>query len=279
MPGVYVNGACHWVASGRQNMIVLFDVHKEKFSAIMAPASIVNKSFGSFGGGCLILFVSDESLCLVDRLHGGDGIIDIWLMKEYGEAESWMKQFRIKLSHITYPVDVVDVFFSPLSFLERPIASRKNGESLWRADEGLLVSYDPATEKIKNLGIHNAHTFFSYAFHVHTYKVSLMLLGKRTDYFAGDTCKDSSNLCMREAKGGREKFLKADAKRGLQIVHVKNESNEAAHDKTEEQVDTGTSIGRSKFLEGVGITWKFSILLGNPPLANIEALVLQATLS
>ncbi|XP_060190321.1 F-box/kelch-repeat protein At3g06240-like [Lycium barbarum] len=149
IPGVYVNGACHWVASGRQNMIVLFDVHEEKFSDIMAPDSLVNKSLGSFGGGCLILLLGFKFTLFGGCLHGGDGIIDIWLMKEYGEAESWMKQFRIKLSHITYPVDVVDVFFSPLSFLERPIASRKNGEILWRADEGLLVSYDPATEKIK----------------------------------------------------------------------------------------------------------------------------------
>nr|XP_009776450.1 PREDICTED: uncharacterized protein LOC104226219 isoform X1 [Nicotiana sylvestris] len=47
--------------------------------------------------------------------------------------------------------------------------------------------------------------------------MSLILLGKRTNYFTGDTCKDVSNLCKREAKGGR-KVRKGNTRRGLHIL-------------------------------------------------------------
>ncbi|XP_009625041.1 F-box protein At3g07870-like [Nicotiana tomentosiformis] len=207
-------------------MIVLFDMHEEKFWDMMVPCSLVAKTLLLLGED-FVIFVSEESLCLADSSFGNDGTIDIWMMKEYGDPESWVKQFTISLSHISFNVDVVDEFFSMLHggrqrqvahFLAKPIAPRKNGEILWRTDNGLLVSYDPEAEKVKNLGIHNANDItYRSALYVSTYKVSLILLGKRTDYSAGDTCEESSNLCKREAKGGR-KVRKRNTKRGLHIV-------------------------------------------------------------
>ncbi|KAK4380232.1 hypothetical protein RND71_002094 [Anisodus tanguticus] len=125
-------------------MIVLFDMQDETFWEMMVPGGLVDKFWFS-------LFVSEESLCLADRLCNDDKTIDIWRMKEYGDPESWVKQFSINLSHIKFDVGVVDGFFSMFHggrhFLVKPIASRKNGELFWRSNNGLLVSYDPAPEK------------------------------------------------------------------------------------------------------------------------------------
>ncbi|XP_016444220.1 F-box protein At3g07870-like [Nicotiana tabacum] len=230
-PGFYMNGACHWVASKRkggesQNMIVLFDVHGETFWEMMVPDSLVRKFSGFFCEG-FVLFVSNGSLCLADSSSGNDKTIDIWMIKEYGDPESWVKQFSISSRDISFNVGVVDEIFSLFNggrqrqvahFLVKPIASRENGKILWRADNGLLVSYDPVAEKIKNLGIHNANCLtYRNALYVNTYKMSLILLGKLTDNSAGDTCEDLSSLCKKEAKGGR-KFHKGNTKRGLRVV-------------------------------------------------------------
>ncbi|XP_059285107.1 F-box protein At3g07870-like [Lycium ferocissimum] len=231
IPGVYVNGACHWVAckgkrgEAQNMMIVLFDVKDETFWEMMVPDSLVVK-FG-FIAAWFELFVSEGSLCLANRLFDDDKTIDIWRMKEYGDSDSWVKQFSIRLSHITFNVGVDDEFYSLFHggrqrqiahFLEKPIASRKNGEILWRAHNGFLVSHDIAAEKIENLGICNANFLpFHDALYVNTYKVSLVLLDKRKDCFPGDTCEESLNLCKRKPKGGR-KVCKGNTKRGLQIL-------------------------------------------------------------
>ncbi|PHU30324.1 hypothetical protein BC332_02417 [Capsicum chinense] len=89
-----------------------------------------------------------ESLCLADHLFDKDKTIDIWRMKEYGDPESWVKQFSIS-NRITFNVGVDDFYSLSDDFLVKPIASRKNGEILWRVNNGILVSYDIATEKIE----------------------------------------------------------------------------------------------------------------------------------
>nr|XP_009625042.1 F-box protein At3g07870-like [Nicotiana tomentosiformis] len=183
-PEIYVNGACHWVASKGgikgPKMIVLFDVHEETFREMAVPGSLVWNFFGFFGEG-FVLFVSDESLCLADCSNGNDETIDIWMMKEYGDPESWVKLFSISLRDISFNVGVVDYlrFNGGRQLLMKPIASRKNGEILWRVDKGLLVSYDPSAEKIKNLGIHDANFYYD-TLSVNTCGVSLILLGKQT---------------------------------------------------------------------------------------------------
>ncbi|KAM3323538.1 F-box/kelch-repeat protein [Capsicum chacoense] len=151
-PGVYVNGACHWVAiKSKQGefpsaMIVLFDVHEKTFREKMVPGSLAQMFL--FYADWFNLFVSEESLCLADHLFDKDKTIDIWRMKEYGDPESWVKQFSIS-NRITFNVGVDDFYSLSDDFLVKPIASRKNGEILWRVNNGILVSYDIATEKIE----------------------------------------------------------------------------------------------------------------------------------
>lgn len=80
-------------------------------------------------------------------------------------------------------------------FLVKAISSRKNGQILWRAENGFLVSYNITDEKIENLGICNAN-FPPYhdALYVSTYKVRLLLLDKWADYCSGDTCSYEESI-------------------------------------------------------------------------------------
>ncbi|XP_059278847.1 F-box protein At3g07870-like [Lycium ferocissimum] len=231
IPGVYVNGACHWIASKQKpgqfqtardnNRIVLFDMHVETFREMVLPSSLVHKV--RYYGYEIVLFASEGSLCLADSLFGDDRTrIDIWNMKRYGDPGSWVKQFSIHRK-ITCSAGDGDIFsmlhdeFFPhepynASYLMKPMAVRKNGEILFNANGHILVSYDPATKNTKYLGICNTpYEPFGNALYVHTCKVSLILLDKRANYCAGGPCEESSNLPTREPK----EFIKAKCKRRL----------------------------------------------------------------
>ncbi|XP_009599278.1 F-box/kelch-repeat protein At3g06240-like [Nicotiana tomentosiformis] len=236
---VYVNGACHWVASkgkgahksgGKcKHVIVLFDMYDEMFREIMLPASLVEKPW--FYDFEFALFESQESFCLAHGLVDGETTIDIWIMKGNGDPKSysWVKQFSI-CRGIKFSV-VADEFFSMLygdsvpdehqvtHYLFQPMASRKNGEILWTAYHPFLVSYDLEVKKMNCLCIYSTDCEpFDNALYVNTYKESLVLLDKRTDYYGGDACEESSELRKKELKGGRKKLLKGKTKRRLQIA-------------------------------------------------------------
>ncbi|KAF3661461.1 putative F-box protein-like isoform X4 [Capsicum annuum] len=68
----YVNGSSHWIVSswvevslGLQGVIVLFNMHDEKFSELILPSSLINESRPRYDE--MFLFVSEGSLCLVDN--------------------------------------------------------------------------------------------------------------------------------------------------------------------------------------------------------------------
>ncbi|XP_060191160.1 uncharacterized protein LOC132620496 [Lycium barbarum] len=95
-------------------MIVLFDMQDETFWEMMVPGSLVEKFW--FTDDWIAPFVAEESLRLVDHLFDDDKTLDIWMMKEYGDPESWVKQFSISLYHIIFDFGVVDDFFLDASW-------------------------------------------------------------------------------------------------------------------------------------------------------------------
>ncbi|XP_060188682.1 F-box protein At3g07870-like [Lycium barbarum] len=215
-PQVYMNGASHrvafmWEKGPSPSMIVSFNMHHETFFLIMLPNSLV---YGIRQQCGVFLFVSDESLCLVN--HKYDRTTDIWMMKEYADEESWVKQYNISSSHIPYEPEVNH-------YLIKPMATRKNGEMLWKECNGLLVSVNHADEEIKDLGVHdsidNNHLFHD-SLYVNSYKESLVLLDKWKDYCAEDAYGESFNSRKRKPKGGRKKLLKTNAKNRLRIASL-----------------------------------------------------------
>ncbi|MCD7455567.1 hypothetical protein HAX54_028688 [Datura stramonium] len=101
------------------------------------------------------------------------------------------------------------------------MAIRKNGEILWIADRGLLISVDHALEKFKDIGISNSTSDWHHnPLYVNSYKRSPVLLDKSRDCCAGDICEESFDSQKREPKGGRKKFLKPNVKKRLRIASL-----------------------------------------------------------
>ncbi|KZV24388.1 F-box/kelch-repeat protein [Dorcoceras hygrometricum] len=131
--GAFVNGAIHWLASskerGLRSVIAAFDLVREVFDEIPAPSSVDVERFVFHKlvvlGGCL---------CMVDSI-GSDGI-DVWIMKEYGLADSWTK-FSINGDS---GVDVV-----------KPLCYVGDGEVVFLTEEESLVVYDPISETFRDM--------------------------------------------------------------------------------------------------------------------------------
>ncbi|MCD7455566.1 hypothetical protein HAX54_028687 [Datura stramonium] len=110
-PQVYLNGASHWITFKLKEgptrcWIVLFDMTDETFSEMMLPSSLVNEKHCDW----MFLFVSEESLYLVDD-NNVESTTDIWMMREYGAPESWMKQLRISSHRFTQYIPLMMTFF------------------------------------------------------------------------------------------------------------------------------------------------------------------------
>ena len=137
-PCLFFNGALHSIVfSGHYKFILSFDVNDETFRLIMLPQNyrdgifnITLKKLAVFKGS-LALFVSCVDL-------DGDSICQIWVMREYGVVESWIK--------ISGPVDSVKYFFG----------CTDSGELLLDTFRRGVVSYDLESLNENNLGIQSA---------------------------------------------------------------------------------------------------------------------------
>lgn len=87
-------------------------------------------------------------------------------MKHYGIGESWSKLFDIDISQ----------------GLQTVVAFRKNGEILITCKNGELLSYDPNTQQVTQLGFHESSSgsweicYGQGAFFMEAYSESLVLL-------------------------------------------------------------------------------------------------------
>ncbi|XP_020995510.1 F-box/kelch-repeat protein At3g23880-like [Arachis duranensis] len=89
----FVSGSIHWLMIQSKitefgeymdyYVVVSMDMGTETIEEVMVPEKII---------GDLELAVLNDWLCIVGR---GSMICDVWVMKEYGNAESWTKLFSI----------------------------------------------------------------------------------------------------------------------------------------------------------------------------------------
>uniref|UniRef100_A0A5B6ZAI8 F-box domain-containing protein n=1 Tax=Davidia involucrata TaxID=16924 RepID=A0A5B6ZAI8_DAVIN len=164
---VFVNGAVHWIAydlrvvGGFHSLIVSFDMGNEVFGEMMLPDALAGQHAIN-----LSITVLEESLAVFkyDKQIGTESCC-IWVMKEYGVAESWTRMVTI---------DLPGALGSTVEF-------RKNGEVLLSTRDNMLASYDPKTQQIKDLGIHGN----SRSFYVDTYIESLFLLKGQNRFLEG----------------------------------------------------------------------------------------------
>ncbi|XP_058209007.1 F-box protein CPR1-like [Rhododendron vialii] len=154
----FVNGSVHWIAldmrafdDGIRSLIVLFNMGSQAFSVVMMPAALVSESPLR-----LSIMSYGESLAVLCHGSSAGGSSSIWVMKEYGVAESWAKLYTITLPGV----------------LDQIRGFRENGEVLVSTSDNRLLCYDCETKTFANTG----YTGSSDAFSAYTFMESLVLV-------------------------------------------------------------------------------------------------------
>ncbi|CAK7345032.1 unnamed protein product [Dovyalis caffra] len=95
---VLVCDAFHWllIQGQYQLNIVAFDIQREEYYTVPLPNLESNSA-----PSCRNLSVIGQWLCLTST-NAGIGNVDIWVMKEYGVKESWVKLFLLDQSSSEY---------------------------------------------------------------------------------------------------------------------------------------------------------------------------------
>ncbi|KAI4331023.1 hypothetical protein MLD38_029253 [Melastoma candidum] len=87
-----VNGRLHWATipchRNRESRIVSFDLSSEQFGIVSQPDCL------DFGRSHFTLFLTDGCVSTANVMFSR-GALDIWVMKVYDMAESWIKWYRI----------------------------------------------------------------------------------------------------------------------------------------------------------------------------------------
>jgi len=139
--GVLVNETLHWDisqvwTSSFKKCICAFDLVDETFKYVPLPKAFV-------GNGHYLEFSSCEmggSLCL--WAEGINGEVEMWVLKQYGAWDSWMKLFKSDM----------------MPGLGNFYGCTENGKVLAQTDEGSLLLVDPGeslpkyTSLVKDLG-------------------------------------------------------------------------------------------------------------------------------
>ncbi|KAL4574009.1 hypothetical protein LXL04_020831 [Taraxacum kok-saghyz] len=130
------HGYLHWLGyideERNAQRILAFDLGAETFSEIPLPSSLVD--YNMHPSYLNVLGVLSKKLCLMRC--GGDGACEVWVMDEYGVAESWVKQHVFSL-------------FNGIG----PIGFTLQNEFLFEAYNTRLVMYDPVEAKCKSFKI------------------------------------------------------------------------------------------------------------------------------
>jgi F-box interacting protein len=133
----FMNDTIHWVGrdeTGNRWVILRFDVKKDELGVLMLPSSI-NVEHAWY----LVPKSYQDSLALIQlKIDYGCSDFVIWVMNKHGVFESQRKLVTTDVNHFHFP-----------------ILCRRNGEVLltrrsMETDD--FVSYDPKTQKIKDLG-------------------------------------------------------------------------------------------------------------------------------
>lgn len=125
--GTYLNGFLHWLAyrngSDDNRLVASFNLSKETFRDLSLP--IKDSSLP-----CYVLGVLKGCLCaLCDDIGYTD--VEVWLMKEYGVVDSWMKFVKIPLN----------MGIQNISYM-MPLGSLNEDEVLLEIDLQSFVIYD-----------------------------------------------------------------------------------------------------------------------------------------
>lgn len=136
----FLNGALHWITNSSKpsELISSFDLEKETFKNIPPPAhfnvqflkKLAWMNIGVLRGCICICYIYN---CVE---------FEVWVMKEYGVKESWIKDFSIDLN-----------FYCKLQVedLRRPLKFLSNGDLWFISSSESLVSFSPQKRTFREL--------------------------------------------------------------------------------------------------------------------------------
>ncbi|KAF9610749.1 hypothetical protein IFM89_024605 [Coptis chinensis] len=121
---MFLNGAIHWIAKSKnkyRETLISFSIKEKVFREFSSPMDEYDfMTVGVLGG----------ELCVLCKTYGID--LDIWVMKNYGLSDSWVKPFAMER---TIKMSVSDSCSSHLLYNKRnprPLCFAKSGEVLLR---------------------------------------------------------------------------------------------------------------------------------------------------
>ncbi|XP_050209264.1 F-box/kelch-repeat protein At3g23880-like [Mercurialis annua] len=169
---VFLNGAVHWIGYNprqagsdfRDPGVVLFDLSKEMFEEMMLPDSLRGLSVLD-----LSILAYGKLLSLVEYTRNSPsqwmryGSCSIWVMKEYGNVESWSKQFTIDLQ----------------AGVGKLLGIKNDEVMLMVESDGELVSYDSKNQSINHIGTKGIVKSFRLEAYVET--LELLEFNSRTE--------------------------------------------------------------------------------------------------
>ncbi|KAI6681445.1 hypothetical protein NL676_035326 [Syzygium grande] len=149
----FVNGSAHWLAAptadAPYNSIVAFDMKEEAFGEVIELPRLENLlQFSLNPRGKATLSVSHGSLALIAFGIWNREECGIWVMKEYGVAESWTKQH-----HIVLPIG---------STVRAALGLTGRGKMLLRMVDEKLMCCDVEDMQISEVGIQGRGTESSF---------------------------------------------------------------------------------------------------------------------
>ncbi|PWA57536.1 F-box associated interaction domain-containing protein [Artemisia annua] len=120
---MFLNGALHWVTDDARDIVSL-DLGKETYGEVLQPEY-------DEGSKRLTLGVWGEWLCVLCN-YCESRVVDVWVMKVYGEKDSWTK-----LLSISHPNDR---FWDPFCrLIHAPLCISNDGKLLLQLGEKLVV--------------------------------------------------------------------------------------------------------------------------------------------
>ncbi|XP_056689902.1 F-box protein CPR1-like isoform X2 [Spinacia oleracea] len=156
--GVYVNGCLNWMATlkpDESKLIVSFDLCSEVYKAVLLPKY-------SAGEVHLTVEVLGQCLCLLIKYPTIRS--EVWVMKEYGVEESWIKLFTVAQPDMIGSFEYV-----------RPIVYSKDGSRvLLEQDRRKLIWFDLQSQTAESVEI--SGNFYPFAA---TVLVESLVLGSR----------------------------------------------------------------------------------------------------
>ncbi|RDY03407.1 F-box protein CPR30, partial [Mucuna pruriens] len=137
----YANNCCHWWGfveeSGREDVVLAFDMVNESFRKIKVPR-IRYSSEEEFA--TLAPFNESATIgVIVYPVRGKEKSFDVWIMKDYWDEGSWVKQYTVE----------------PIEAIYKLVGFYGSNQFLWSNCNDGLVWYDnePESEQRKDLQV------------------------------------------------------------------------------------------------------------------------------